>query len=240
MSAVFQCADDIASLAIAARADESRYSEDELDVYDSILESAQTILLCSAHSKRLVDDVRQSLYEFNVTFHTNILQILTVSKLDSSLLAMTAVVINPIEIGHKVTRMFKAEATASDINLTCTVERSLVDVGANYFHGDPTRITQCLINLLTNALKFTKTSRGQKEVEVRIGATLSLPPEHVSVKWFPSGSARKGGINLKGLGTGEVVYLVFLVRDTGKGMNADEMSKLFNRFSQANKLTHVE
>lgn len=239
MSAVFQCADDIASLAIAARANESRYSEEDLDVFDSIFESAQTILLCSAHSKRLVDDVRQAL-EVDMLFHANMLQILTVSKLDSSLLAMTAVLINPIEIGHKVTRMFKAEATATDINLTCTVERSLVDVGANYFHGDPTRITQCLINLLTNALKFTKTSRGQKEVEVRIGATMNLPPEHAGVKWFPSGSDRKGGINLEGLGTGEAVYLVFLVRDTGKGMNADEMSKLFNRFSQANKLTHVE
>lgn len=168
-------------------------------------------------------------------------QVLTVSKLDSSLLGMTAVLLNPIEIGQKVTRMFKAEATASDIDLTCTVEKSLLDIGLSYFHGDPTRITQCLINLITNALKFTKTSHRQKEVEVRIGASLEIPPKHVgTVKWYPSGSERKGGIKLEGLGTGEIVYLCFLVRDTGRGMDAGEMSKLFNRFSQANKLTHVE
>jgi len=59
------------------------------------------------------------------------------------------------------------------------------------------------------------------------------------VNWFPSGSQHKDRINLRGLGNGEAVYVVMSVHDTGKGMTAEEMSKLFQRFSQTNKMTHV-
>lgn len=36
------------------------------------------------------------------------------------------------------------------------------------------------------------------------------------------------------------VYLVFAVRDTGCGLNAQERLKMFMRFSQANQRTHVQ
>lgn len=59
------------------------------------------------------------------------------------------------------------------------------------------------------------------------------------VTWFPSDSSHRDTINLKDLGNGEQVYLVMAVEDTGKGMTTEEMSKLFQRFSQTNRLTHV-
>lgn len=40
-------------------------------------------------------------------------------------------------------------------------------------------------------------------------------------------------------GTGEHLYLYFAVRDTGRGLNTDEKTRLFHRFSQASPRTHV-
>lgn len=40
-------------------------------------------------------------------------------------------------------------------------------------------------------------------------------------------------------GTGEHVYLYFAVQDTGRGLDEDEKTRLFHRFSQASPRTHV-
>jgi PAS domain S-box-containing protein len=73
--------------------------------------------------------------------------------------------------------------------------------------GDPLRLTQVLTNLLNNAVKFTE----QGEVVVTIA----------------SGDD----------GTGAGVRLVFVVRDTGIGMSAEEQRQLFQPFSQADSST---
>jgi CheY-like chemotaxis protein len=41
-------------------------------------------------------------------------------------------------------------------------------------------------------------------------------------------------------GNGEVVYLIFLVRDSGIGMEAKELHKIFERFRQEDVRTHVK
>lgn len=94
---------------------------------------------------------------------------------------------------------------------------------------------------LTNALKFTKTSKNEKSIELRLGFSVDHPPTNIGhVEWFPSGVERTDSIKLTGLGTGEIVYLVMSVKDTGKGMTKEDMSKLFKRFSQTDRLTHIE
>jgi len=221
LSAVMQSADDICTL--AQRAKEALSDpKDVLESIESMLDSAQTILLCSAHSQRIVDDV------------------LTYSKLESSLLTITPVLINPLETVRVATEMFKNEAAAADIDLSIEVRQSFEDLDIKLFHGDPTRITQIVVNLLTNALKFTKTSERQRIIRVYLGSSINHPPTDVGdVIWFPSGSSHKDTIDLKNLGTGDAVYLVMAVEDTGKGMTTEEMSRLFQRFSQTNRLTHV-
>ncbi len=74
--------------------------------------------------------------------------------------------------------------------------------------GDPTRIRQILGNLISNALKFTK-----------VGAITVLTSL----------------ANNEGPGTG--LGLRFSVRDTGQGIPADKMDRLFNKFSQVDAST---
>jgi PAS domain S-box-containing protein len=85
--------------------------------------------------------------------------------------------------------------------------------------GDATRLRQILVNLIGNALKFT--SRG--EVVLRVGpadASALLP------SWTRAGE-----------GEGAPVLLEFSVRDTGIGIPAEAISRLFQSFSQVDAST---
>jgi len=75
--------------------------------------------------------------------------------------------------------------------------------------GDPTRLRQVLVNLASNAVKFTESG------EVHVGMALS-----------PSADD-----------SGDSIELHSWVRDTGLGMSAEEMSRLFEPFVQADNST---
>jgi signal transduction histidine kinase/DNA-binding response OmpR family regulator len=74
--------------------------------------------------------------------------------------------------------------------------------------GDVTRLRQILVNLLSNAVKFTETG----EVVVTVAAN-------------------------EGAGDGGETTLHFSVRDTGVGIPADRMDRLFRSFSQVDAST---
>jgi two-component system, sensor histidine kinase len=73
--------------------------------------------------------------------------------------------------------------------------------------GDPLRLRQCMLNLAGNAIKFTQVG----EVLIKITLEPSINPQ------------------LRGLGV--------KIIDTGIGMDADTVSRLFEKFSQADSST---
>ncbi|MEO6064282.1 MAG: response regulator, partial [Lysobacterales bacterium] len=85
--------------------------------------------------------------------------------------------------------------------------------------GDVTRLRQILLNLLSNAVKFTE--RG----EVVLGVSAQMAP------------ANADAIAKRASGKSQVVELTFAVRDTGIGLTAESMSRLFHSFSQADAST---
>ncbi|MBV6397262.1 MAG: Sensor histidine kinase RcsC [Anaerolineales bacterium] len=80
--------------------------------------------------------------------------------------------------------------------------------------GDETRLRQVLINLFSNAVKFTE----QGEVVLTVAR-------------FPAPTVRPGKQ------TPENAALMFSVRDTGIGLTEEGMSRLFQSFSQADSST---
>ncbi len=80
LSAILQCSDEITtSLTEYKSANKDAQSDQNLtEILDSSIDAAQTIALCAQHQKRIVDDI------------------LTLSKLDSALLIVTPVTLQPV------------------------------------------------------------------------------------------------------------------------------------------------
>lgn len=225
LSAILQCADEISGLLAKHRSKEDFNKEaDNLRLaLDACLEAANTITLCASHQKRIVDDV------------------LTLSKLDSQLLLVTPVDVQPVAVVQRVLKMFEAELNTNGIEMTFQVKNRYIDLGVDWVKLDPSRLLQVLINLMTNAIKFTH-SRGERKIVVTLDASREITERTDShISFFPSDRSEKGDITDNAdWGTGEKLNLHFSVRDTGRGLDEHETKLLFQRFSQASPRTHVQ
>jgi len=234
LSAILQCADEITTTLSEYKTRDPSPSQ-QLDVIlDSSIDAAQTIALCAQHQKRIVDDS------------------LTLSKLDSALLLVTPVDVQPIGVVQRALKMFEGELQSNGIDLEFQLEPSYTDLQIDWVRLDPSRLLQVLINLTTNAIKFTRT-QDKRTIVVSAGASRERPAEsHIlsdgkpsigvsaSVSYFPSRSKHQEMIMGDDWGQGEEVFLHFAVQDTGRGLDENEKKLLFIRFSQASPRTHVQ
>lgn len=219
LSAILQCADDILSTLSNHRSRDSPLPPEDLD---NCIESARTISLCVQHQKSIVDDI------------------LTVSKLDSSLLVLTPTTAQPADVVRRVVRMFEPELQAKDIKMLCEVESSFATLGVDWMTLDPSRVLQILINLVTNAIKFTA---GSAERKIILSVGISREPPQFEASGFQYIPTRLDQVNMlmgSSWGDGELFYVRFQVQDTGCGLTQEEVKVLFQRFSQASPRTHAQ
>lgn len=132
--------------------------------------------------------------------------------------------------------MSEVEAERVGVDLKTFVDQSLRTLNAEWVVVDPGRVMQVLINLVTNAIKFTKTEDGKKEVTVRMGASVKRPLD-LNVD-FTLARAHQDSIFDTAEFTENTCYLWFTVEDTGCGMNAEEKNRIFSRFGQGSIKTY--
>ncbi|KAI4929088.1 hypothetical protein J4E85_005712 [Alternaria conjuncta] len=220
LSAIVQCADSI----ISAHKNFSK-STDYQKVYQTILEhtvdAAETIVQCSKHMKTIVDDV------------------LTMSKLDSGLFVMTPVDVKFDSIARDAVKMFDGEAKSAGVDLRFQLEESCKKIAVDLVSLDPTRVLQILINLITNAIKFTRLEE-IREIRVSLGVSLKQPTHSFSVPFSRSSETSEAATLQADWEKGEIVYIIFSVQDTGRGLSDEEHQLLFARFSQASPRTHID
>ncbi|KAJ1327825.1 two-component system, sensor histidine kinase and response regulator [Microdochium nivale] len=225
LSAILQCADEISgTLTKYKGTEEAKQLSDVLrSVVDGALEAANTITLCASHQKRIVDDI------------------LTLSKLDSQLLLVTPVDVQPMAVVKRVLKMFEGELNTNGIQVTSLVKNRFLDLGIDWVRLDPSRLLQVLINLLTNAIKFTQ-ARPERSIIVTLDASKDISEvTKCGVQYFQSDSANKEDLtDHSDWGDGEKINLHFSVQDTGRGLDEHESKLLFQRFSQATPRTHVQ
>ncbi|KAL9040919.1 MAG: hypothetical protein Q9180_001613 [Flavoplaca navasiana] len=224
LSAILQCSDEIATTLSGFRSREKPATKALETLLDSNIDAAQTIALCALHQKRIVDDI------------------LTLSKLDSALLLVTPCDVMPVSVVQRALKMFDGEVQTAKIKLDFEIDESLRRLDVQWVRLDPSRLLQVLINLTTNAIKFTST-QARRIITVTLAASLQLPSQtskFAQVSYIPCRAKRKDLTEGTDWGTGEKCYLYFAVQDTGRGLSKDETQLLFHRFSQASPRTHVQ
>jgi signal transduction histidine kinase len=148
----------------------------------------QRVRISSSHLLTLVNDV------------------LDLAKIEAGEMSAGDVVTTAVDVVSPVLDMVVAQAEAAGVSL----ERAWECSPEVRFTGDPDRVRQILLNLLSNALKFTQ-SGGRVTVRCRVEDR--APAEALLPEAAP--------------------WVVLDVEDTGMGIPADQFPRIFEPFVQA-------
>lgn len=149
--------------------------------------SLEAIETCAKYQKVITDDI------------------LILSKLEAGKVELKKVAFDPKKIIKDILIMLQSEIERKKIHLYKKIINGDIIV-----NGDPERLKQILLNLLTNAIKFTP-----QNGEITIILKKPVVEENQTI-------------------------LYFAVEDTGIGMTEEEQSRIFKRFLQANQTTYQE
>lgn len=219
LSAIFQLADTIINSFPEGESISKIALEEALK---NNIENASTIIMCAKHQKRIVDDV------------------LTLSKLKYTMLSISPGPAQLPVFTRQTVKMFQQELNSHEIKISITQDPSLIVHNVDWVMCDESRIQQILINLLTNAIKFTK-NNAERQIDLRIGTCLTDPRSYFpEMHWAPRQEAQPVNHILDiEWGPGDPLYITFMVTDSGVGMSSNEIKKLFTRFEQANQRTSI-
>ncbi|MEK5182523.1 CHASE3 domain-containing protein [Paenibacillus odorifer] len=152
--------------------------------------------------------------EFSKAIHSSgqdllalINDILDLSKVEAGKLNIEIEAINISEIPEAMIQNFSQLSRKKEIPLQIQLGEDLPLL----FYSDAQRVRQIIINLLSNAFKFT--AEGAVTLEIRLATKGEL-------------------LDLADLGTG--VFIAFAIKDTGIGISEDKQSIIFEAFQQAN------
>lgn len=170
---------------------------------------AQTSL--TAEQREFVETIRTSGESLMVIIN----DILDFSKIEAGTLELESHPFSLRECVEDSLDLLAAEAAAKQLDLVCQMD----DLLPASLLGDSTRVGQVLVNLISNAVKFTSTG----EVSVSVWAE----PSSAQADAFSRGDSFKMRRSANA-----TVGVHFAVRDTGIGIPREKHAKIFESFTQ--------
>lgn len=215
LSAVLHLAEEIKETSKAMEGDGSL-----ADQVAEIIDAADTILVCVSHQSVLVDDI------------------LNFSKLDSAMMSLAPSVSQPKWALSQQLKVFQAELKNNHIGFEYALDVTFNANGVEWVVADLARIKQVLVNLMTNAIKFTSKTNGERRITVALGASIDRPKSYPpDVVFFNDYKEDRDQTRGQEWGDGPALYLMVAVKDTGIGISAEDQARLFERFRQATPKT---
>jgi PAS domain S-box-containing protein len=135
--------------------------------------------------------------------------VLDFSKIEAKKFELANILINLPNFLNNSVAMFRYLAEEKRLFLSLKIDDDL----PNFLLGDPHRLRQILVNLVSNALKFTE--KGGVALHVGLAPAAALPVDD-SRRQTPSPS----------------VTLLFRVQDTGVGIPVSDQERIFESFTQ--------
>jgi len=129
--------------------------------------------------------------------------ILDISKIESGKLQLEAIEFRLTDLITEIIVIFEDQATLKGIMLKSSIDADI----PSHLQGDPVRLKQVLLNLLSNAMKFT--THGQISIRCRLDKSSSF----------------------------RLSYINFEVIDTGIGISQEQLPLIFESFTQADTST---
>ncbi|KAA5542644.1 PAS domain-containing protein [Roseiconus nitratireducens] len=172
------------------------------------------LVLDQVHDREVIDNLQT--IRRNGTFLLDIINdILDLSKIEAGKLEVTRESFEPTKLVADVQSIMNVRAQEKDLQLNVRYDGKL----PQRIESDPKRLKQILVNLVGNAIKFTK--EGHVEIVVQ------YHPEGESID-LSEMESNHGPNALKC--TGPVIQIDVI--DTGIGISEDQKRRLFNPFSQ--------
>ena len=130
----------------------------------------------------LPDESREKVYKIQDSTQsllTIINDILDVSKMEAGKLEIEHIDFNLPSLLDDLVGLFSSKASSKD-DQSLPINVSIADDMPESIKADPTRLSQVLVNLIGNAVKFTR--KGQVDVEVALDSSSATPMMNVSVR----------------------------------------------------------
>ena len=167
--------------------------------------------------------------------------ILDLSKVESGKMTIDAIPMNLSTLCNEVVSLFAIKARQRGLILDYHYMESL----SPYVQGDPVRLKQIMVNLVNNAIKFT-----------REGGRVSIDVKHVPNCCYINDKSKNdkskndesddvltdetisGDSIIEESNTQENMTLYIQVTDTGVGIKPESVDAIFDAYNQADKSTH--
>ncbi|MFE3869074.1 PAS domain S-box protein [Flavobacterium sp. LS2P90] len=163
-----------------------------------------THLLMESDLKKNQAEYMSTINESATSLMQIVNDILDFSKIESGKLELDIEEINLHKLARQVVDLFKYQANLKKLDLTLNIDSNV----PHYILADSVRLKQILVNLLSNALKFTNFG------EIRLDISKIT---NSNTKW---------------------PILKFSVKDTGIGIKVNNNEKIFNSFVQEDNSTN--
>ncbi|MEO5340758.1 MAG: response regulator [Magnetococcus sp. MYC-9] len=140
--------------------------------------------------------------------------ILDFSKVEAGKITLESTDFDLGRVLENLADLFRSKTAEKNLELAMGIDPACPAA----LHGDPLRLEQVLMNLISNALKFTE------QGGVRVWVTCEQKPAGLPAEPEPSPTDGR-------------VVLTFLVQDSGIGLSQEQSDRLFKPFSQADSST---